>query len=252
MRFLAAVVATAGALLIADAALTVAWQEPVSALIASREQSLLRGQLDDLDRQSADDARGVRGMRDERARLARLAARARARAREGHAIGSIRFPTLGRRYVMVQGTDLASLRKGPGHYPDTPFPGERGTVAVAGHRTTYLAPFRALDKLEKGDRIELEMPYGRFTYTVEATRIVAPTALWVTRRVDHDRLVLSACHPLYSASQRIVVFARLASEAPVGAPASSVPPLTEVGSRDSKKSTSATSSASASTSTASQ
>ena len=58
------------------------------------------------------------------------------------------------------------------------------------------------------------MPYGRFAYRVERTRIVAPTATWVTRRVAYDRLVLTACHPLYSAAERIVVFARLERSAP--------------------------------------
>jgi sortase A len=82
-------------------------------------------------------------------------------------------------------------------------------VAIAGHRTTYGAPFRRVDDLGRGDRIELRMPYGRFVYRVERTRIVPPTEVSVTARVSYDRLVLSACHPLYSAAQRIVVFARL-------------------------------------------
>jgi sortase A len=116
--------------------------------------------------------------------------------------------------VVVHGTGTGDLRKGPGHYPDTPLPGERGTVAIAGHRTTYGAPFRNVDKLERGDRIELAMPYGQFTYRVERTQIVPPTALWVTDRVRFDRLVLSACHPLYSAAERIIVFARLEGAAP--------------------------------------
>ncbi|MFL5825479.1 MAG: class E sortase [Thermoleophilaceae bacterium] len=213
VRFLAAVVAVAGALLIADAVITVAWQEPISAMIASREQDRLQGQLAGLKNQSAADARSL-NERDLRRRIAVLASRARARAKTGRAIGTIRLPTLHRHYVMVQGTDTASLRKGPGHYPATPFPGEHGTTAVAGHRTTYLAPFRTVDKLKKGDRIVADMPYGQILYAVEATKVVKPTALWVTRRVDHDRIVLSACHPLYSASHRIVVFARLVSVAP--------------------------------------
>jgi sortase A len=82
-------------------------------------------------------------------------------------------------------------------------------VAIAGHRTTYGAPFRNVDRLERGDRIELRMPYGRLTYAVERTRIVRPTELSVIDRVAFDRLVLSACHPLYSAAKRIIVFARL-------------------------------------------
>jgi sortase A len=129
-------------------------------------------------------------------------------------MGRIVIPAIGVSDVFVQGTGSADLRKGPGHYPATPLPGERGTVAIAGHRTTYGAPFRSVDKLHAGDRIELRMPYARFTYRVERTKIVPPTELSVTDRVAHDRLVLSACHPLYSAAQRIIVFARLDSSVP--------------------------------------
>ena len=89
-----------------------------------------------------------------------------------------------------------------------------GTVAVAGHRTTYGAPFRNVDKLKKGDQIVMSMPYGTFTYAVDRTKIVKPSALWVTRDVGHEQLVLSACHPLYSAAQRIIVFAHLQKETP--------------------------------------
>ncbi|HEX6458489.1 MAG TPA: sortase [Thermoleophilaceae bacterium] len=236
-RFLASVLIVTGALLIADVVVTLLWQEPVSALIAHREQSRLSGQLRTLERLSAADERALARVR--RGRLAALARREQARVRPGHALGRIRLPSLGRSYVLVQGTDSASLRKGPGHYPDTALPGEPGTVAVAGHRTTYLAPFRTIDQLHAGDPIVLQMPYGTFTYRVQESRVVLPTALWVTRNVGYQRLVLSACHPLYSASHRIVVFARLT--API-----------DPESRDSSSSTSATSSASATTSTASQ
>ena len=99
-------------------------------------------------------------------------------------------------FVLVGGTDAASLRKGPGIYDDVPFPGASGTTAIAGHRTTYRAPFRHIDKLLRGDVIVVEMPYGRFTYAVQKTRIVPPNRLSVLRRVVCDRLVLSACHPL--------------------------------------------------------
>jgi sortase A len=119
------------------------------------------------------------------------------------------MPSIGVAEVFVEGTDTDDLRRGPGHYPATPLPGQRGTVAIAGHRTTYGAPFHDVDDLRRGDRVELDMPYGRFTYRVERTRIVPPTATEVTDRVAYDRLVLSACHPLYSAARRIVVFARL-------------------------------------------
>ena len=123
----------------------------------------------------------------------------------------------GAEYTVVEGTDETSLEAGPGHYPSTALPGLGQTVAIAGHRTTYLAPFRHIDALRPGDRIIVTMPYGRFAYSVQFTRIVAPTAWWVTRSVGYDRLVLSACNPLYSAAQRIVVFARLVQTVPLGA-----------------------------------
>ena len=71
--------------------------------------------------------------------------------------------------MFVEGTGTSDLRKGPGHYPATPLPGERGTVGIAGHRTTYGAPFRHIDRGQaRGDRITLTMPYGRFVYAWSA------------------------------------------------------------------------------------
>jgi sortase A len=236
-RFVAAVLITSGILLLVDAAVTVAWQEPISALIADREQADLRGQLKLLERLSASDQRALTSLRDDTPRqLAALAAKASGRARSGHALGRLQMPTLRRSYVFVQGTSGGSLRRGPGHYSGTPLPGEPGTVAIAGHRTTYLAPFRTIDQLQPGDPLVLEMPYGVFTYRVQETRIVKPSAVWVTRSTGYPRLVLTACHPLYSAANRIVVFAKLSKEE----------------SRDSSRRTSPTSSASDTSSTASQ
>ena len=208
LRFIASVLITSGTLLVADAAVTLAWQEPISALIAQRQQARLDDELEAARARAASDRRALRGLTNPRL-LAALAARHARRVAPGDALGRISLPSLARSYAVVEGTATADLRKGPGHYPRTPLPGQRGTVAVAGHRTTYLAPFRTVDKLRRGDPIVLDMPYGRFSYGVERVRIVAPTAVEVTRRVGHDRLVLSACHPLYSAAKRIVVFARL-------------------------------------------
>ena len=183
-----------GALLVLDATATLVWQEPVSWAIAESGQS-------DLERQLA-------RMPSPQESPAVAAQRLAARAEPGDAIGRISLPTLERSFVMVEGVGTSPLRKGPGHYPDTPLPGQPGTVAVAGHRTTYLAPFRAVNRLRRGQPIVLDMPYGRYVYRVEKTRIVEPSATEVTRGVGYDRLVLTACHPLYSAAQRIVVFAR--------------------------------------------
>jgi sortase A len=185
LRFVASVLIVSGTLLIADAGVTLAWQEPISLLLSEREQ-------DRLERKLRDPPRRVLERRPLR----------------GDAIARIELPTIDKSTYVVEGTDTSSLRKGPGHYPDTPLPGEPGTVAIAGHRTTYGAPFRHVDDLRSGAPIEVEMPDGTFVYRVERTRIVEPDDTWVKRRVAHDRLVLSACHPLHSAAKRIVVFAR--------------------------------------------
>jgi sortase A len=222
VRRLSSVLIVAGALLVADAALTLAWQEPVSALIASVHQRHLAAELRALDAvaPSAPVRRALAHLRGQpRRRVAVLARAFGRRVHEGAAIGRIRIPRLGASFVLVEGTDPGALREGPGHYPGTPLPGRPGTVAIAGHRTTYLAPFRHIDALRRGDAVVIEMPYGRFTYRVARRRVVAPTDLSVLRRGRRDRLVLSACHPLYSAAQRIVVIARLARVQPRGAPA---------------------------------
>lgn len=216
LRALSTVLIVAGTLMIADAGVTLLWQEPVTALYALIRQGQLGGQLD---AQAATPAqrRVLGALPGDPARIAYLARDLRRTARPGQPIGRISIPRAfgaGKSYVVVQGTDEASLQKGPGHYPKTPLPGLHGTVGIAGHRTTYLAPFRHIDKLRPGDRVVVTMPYARFTYRVEFSRVVLPTALWVTRRVGHDRLILSACTPLYSASHRLVVFARLVGATP--------------------------------------
>jgi sortase A len=208
LRALSTVLIVSGSLLILDAGLTLVWQEPVSAVYARFTQRALAGQLDD---QSLNQTqlRALARLRTEQKRIAFLARAARRDAKPGDALGRIKIKKIGISFVAVEGTDAADLRKGPGHYPETPLPGIRGTVAIAGHRTTYLAPFRNIDKIKRGNQIVLEMPYGRFIYRAERTRIVAPTEYSVIKRTSYDRLVLTACHPLYSAKQRIVVFARL-------------------------------------------
>jgi sortase A len=191
LRFVASVMMVSGVLLISDAALTLAWQEPVSAYLAERQQVKLE-----------------KALIDPPARVVRK------EPLPGDALGKLLIPAIGVSEFVVEGTDADELRKGPGHYPDTPLPGERGTSAIAGHRTTYGAPFRKLDQVEKGDKIVVELPYGTFVYRVDRTQIVDDSALWVTKSVGHDQLVLTACHPLYSAAQRIVAFARLTERRP--------------------------------------
>jgi sortase A len=212
-RALATLLMVAGLLLLLDAVLTVTWQEPVSWAYARFQQERLDDRLAEQPVLEPAERRVLAKLEEDR-RLPFSAREASARADAGQPLGRIRMPSIGVSTIFVEGTDGQSLRSGPGHYPGTPMPGARGTVAIAGHRTTYGAPFRKLDGLRRGQPVHVDMPYGRFRYEVERTQIVAPTALWVTRRVRHDRLVLTACHPLYSAAQRIVVFARLVAEEP--------------------------------------
>lgn len=219
LRALSTILIIAGALMLSDAALTVAWQEPVSGAYAWVVQDRLGGDLRDLERArpGAAERAALVELESEHRRIAFLARLLRRTAHRGDAVGRIRIPKIKADFVVVDGTDTASLRKGPGVYDDVPFPGAPGTTAIAGHRTTYLAPFRRVDQLARGDEITLEMPYARLSYEVERKRIVAPTNLSVVKRVGYDRLVLSACHPLYSAAKRIIVFARLVAEQPRGA-----------------------------------
>jgi sortase A len=208
----------AGLLLLLDAGVTLLWQEPVTAAIGLVARSDINKRY--LSYQTAPlsviDRDALAGLRSRRERIAYLARREQRQLRTGDAVGRIELPRIGAGYTIVEGTDEQSLEKGPGHYPATALPGMGLTVAVAGHRTTYLAPFKQINELVAGDRILITMPYGRFTYRVQYQKIVVPTALWVTRDVGYDRLVLSACNPLYSAAQRIIVFARLQSVQPLG------------------------------------
>jgi sortase A len=128
----------------------------------------------------------------------------------GTPIGRLAIPGMGLSTIFVEGTDRwSSLTKGPGRYGNTSFPGSGSTIGIAGHRTTFSAPFRHIDSLEKGDTITLKMPYGTFVYRVRAHKIVKNNDWSIIKQVGHEQLVLSACHPLYSASHRWVVFADL-------------------------------------------
>jgi sortase A len=216
LRFLSTVLIVAGVLLIADAIAAVVWQEPVSALLAQRSQDQLARDLDSL-RDAVPtplELAALQSLPTQDGRIAYLARQLRRETEPGDALGRIVMPTLDEDFVMVEGDDPAELRKGPGVYPETPLPGEGGTTGIAGHRTTYLAPFRDIDDLHRGDLVQLEMPYADFTYVVQGSEIVEPTDLSVIRKVGYERIVLTACHPLYSAAQRIVVYARLAKVVP--------------------------------------
>lgn len=213
-RFVFSVLLVTGVLLVADAIATVVWQEPISTLYARAQQERLERRLEqeELRFAAAREAAAAQEASADARRRRQVAREARSYGREVEGddpVGRIGIPELGLSSVVLADNDLGVLRNGPGHFPTTSLPGEGGTVAIAGHRTTYSAPFRDLDDLERGDEITLKMPYGTFNYTYEDTKIVEPDRISVIRDVGRERLVLTACHPLYSAEERIVVFARL-------------------------------------------
>jgi sortase A len=235
IRDISSVLIISGMLLVLDAGATVVWQEPVTAVVAMIKRTEINKRF--LSYQSVPLTRTDRSaltvLQTMGQRIRYLARSDQRRVTTGAAIGKIVINKIGASFDVIQGTDTASLEKGPGHYPGTAFPGLGRTVAIAGHRTTYLAPFRHIDSLSPGDRIVLKMPYAQFTYVVQYHKIVLPTALWVTNNVGYDRLVLSACNPLYSAAQRIIVFARLQEVQPtkaVLAASTSAPKTTRVAS----------------------
>jgi sortase A len=131
----------------------------------------------------------------------------------GSAVGLIVIRKIGLSMVFVEGTDETQLQAGPGHYPGTPLPGEAGNAAIAGHRTTYLAPFYNLDALVPGDQIGITTLQGIFLYQVTGSQVVDPTDVAVVGPTPTPELTLTTCNPRYSASQRLVVHAALVASA---------------------------------------
>jgi sortase A len=128
---------------------------------------------------------------------------------EGEVEGTISIPKIGVNWAFVEGVSRDDLKKGPGHYPDTPMPGTLGNAAIAGHRTTYGAPFGNVDQLQPGDEILIETLAGKFTYEMTGQLIVKPTDVYVVDNTLDAQLTLTSCHPKYSAEQRIVIKAKL-------------------------------------------
>jgi sortase A len=187
----------------------VAWGDPVTWVWAQYQQHQLAGELSKLEKRYQQRPTPG-GDTAARALLAKEAGDFRAQAREGHALGKLIIGRIGLNVIVVQGTSTDPLKRGPGHYEETPLPGEPGTVGIAGHRTTFGAWFRHIDSIGDGDILELKMPYGDFKYRVQYHRIVdwQGTRASIVKDVGYPRLILSACHPLFRADKRWIVFAR--------------------------------------------
>jgi sortase A len=157
--------------------------------------------------------------------IAREARRYRIHSGRGQAIGRIRVPRLDLNMILVNGTDHSSLTKGPGRDRRTYMPGEGQLVYIAGHRTTYLAPFAHIERLRSGDAVTLDVPYATFRYRVFKHRIVGAHEMSVLRSHGVEVVELQACHPRFFASQRYIAYARLVRVEPRGG-AAFEPPAT--------------------------
>ena len=157
--------------------------------------------------------------------IAREARLYRIHSGRGQAIGRIRVPHLDLNMILVNGTDHNTLTKGPGRDRRTYMPGEGQLVYIAGHRTTYLAPFAHIERLRSGDAVTLDVPYATFRYRVFKHRIVGAHEMSVLRSHGVEVVELQACHPRFFASQRYIAYARLVRVEPRGG-AAFEPPAT--------------------------
>jgi sortase A len=222
-RIIGTTLISTGVGLLMFVAITIVWGDPFTKFSAQGEQDKLARQFASSEQENFTDA----GLDPELTR--RAAFLARKTTRVGAPVGRIFIPRIKMKRIFVNGAGHDQLTKGPGLYRQVLFPGSGRAVAIAGHRTTYGAPFLNIDRLHKRDAIVLTTSYGRFTYRVTRTQIIQPNdwsileygaaeptkaareRVKATRHcvVTCEHLVLTACHPKYSAARRIAVFARL-------------------------------------------
>jgi sortase A len=182
------------------------WQDPFTALYTLWRQDQLSGQYD----KRAAEWRGKEhavSLADVRLRLLADARSYRRASKQGEAIGRIVVPRLGLSMILVNGTDDGSLKKGPGRDLRSYMPGQNRLVYIAGHRTTYLAPFSDIEELRQGDTITLEVPYATIRYAVTGHRIVPADDISRLRSPKHEVVILQACHPRFFATHRYLVYA---------------------------------------------
>ncbi len=184
------------------------WQDPFTAVVNRLEQRELADNLVRRFDRVEPPAQSVAVSPVERRRALERAARAWGNAsKPGDAIARLRIPRLDLAAVVVNGTDSDTLKRGPGRYLGSAMPGQGELVYIAGHRTTYGAPFSRIDRLRKGDRVVLELPYGTFEYRITGHRIVGANELSVLESKGREQLALQACHPRFFASQRYIAYA---------------------------------------------
>ena len=218
MRGTGIVLAIGGSLLLLWVMAVWQWQDPITLVVNKRAQSELSGAYE------------VRVARERIAPTprpavrvpsqAKLAATYRTRTETGDPIGRLSVPRLNLEIMVVYGTDTETLKKGPGLHPSTGFPGQKFLTYVAGHRTTYGAPFSDIDRLEPGDKITFDVPYGTYRYEVVGHRIVRDDQIEVLKGRGREELALQACWPRFFASHRYIAYAKLVGVDPASPQAS--------------------------------
>jgi sortase A len=203
------VMVVAGSLLLVWALLVWRWQDPFTALYTRWEQrDLVQEYEQSVERYEAETPTGVVEKAALPLEIAERARKYRLRLGEGDAIGRLKIPKLDLNMIVVNGTESDTLKKGPARHKGTFLPGEGKLIYIAGHRTTYSAPFSDIDDLERGDRVSLELPYATVEYTIRSHRIVEAHELSVLRSRGREELALQACWPRFFASHRYIAYAR--------------------------------------------
>jgi sortase A len=203
------VMIVAGSLLLVWALLVWRWQDPFTALYTRWEQRDLAQEYEErVERYEAETPKEMVEKAASPLEIAERARKYRLRLAEGDAIGRLKIPKLDLNMIVVNGTESKTLKKGPARHKGTFLPGEGKLIYIAGHRTTYSAPFSDIDDLERGDRVWLELPYATVEYTIRSHRIVEAHELSVLRSRGREELALQACWPRFFASHRYIAYAR--------------------------------------------
>jgi sortase A len=216
VRITGTLMMVAGVLTLAWAVVVWRWEDPFTALYTHWQQDKLATRLDHEFATYHPTRVDRTDLAAERRAVSTDARAFRRTAKTGQAIGRIVIGRIGLKMVLVNGTDEATLKKGPGRDARSYMPGQNRLVYIAGHRTTYLAPFSHIDAIRDGDFIRLEMPYATFVYRAFMHRVVAASDMSVLRSPMHEVLELQACHPRFFATHRYIVYAKLASVLPRG------------------------------------
>jgi sortase A len=215
IRHISTLVIVAGLGLLAWTGTVYVWKDPFTTLYTAYEQRQLENSLESafeewrpLATPRELEPRPTKKPEPKPVDVRREARAYRVSTEPGDAVARLDIPRLDLDVVVVNGTDASDLRRGPGRHLDSSMPGEGELVYIAGHRTTYGAPFSHIDKLERGDRVFVDLPYATIEYRVTDDRIVDQYELSVLKSRGREELVLQACHPRFFASERYLVYAR--------------------------------------------